>query len=232
METPSFRDEVAEVVKLIYGDIRIMDVPREARAEVEFVKNGARLAEAAAAEPVTRAFARAELHPRDDKGLGVYGANLVKALGHQLGEKRLRKLTEEQEVAALHAIGAALASGYVAFMALEPDNPWSLQPDADLRRMWTITLASYRAKGLRDLGLPDEVVRNLEHFGEDAVLAELRRGGVIGRRAGRLGMLGRYYAHAGGFIRATQTNIEMPGRTQLFASGSLDLWPYDEYVAA
>jgi hypothetical protein len=196
-------------------------VPDAARAEFAFATDPARIEEAVKVEPIADAFARAELRPRGNKGLGIYGLNMVKALGHQLGDKRLAKLTDAEEEAALHAIRAAVASGYVALMALEPDNPWSLQPAPDLRRMWDVTVASFRANGLRTLGVPDFVVKSVEQRGEDALITELRRPGVIGRRAGRIGLVGRYYAHAGGFIRATQTDFELPGRCRRRAPAAL-----------
>jgi hypothetical protein len=224
-----FADEVGEAVQLIYGDVTPDDVQPAARAEVASATDSARLDEATAVESIANAFALAELHPRTDKGLGIYGPNLVKALGHQLGNKSLAKLTPDQEAGALHAIRAALASGYVAFMALEPDNPFTLQPDPDLRRVWAVSVVNFRARGARVLHMPDPVIATLEHMGEDALLTELQRVHVIRRRKARIGQLGKYYAHAGAFIRAAQTDIEMPMETELFTA-MLEHWPYDEHV--
>jgi hypothetical protein len=231
VERVRFADEVGEAVRLVYGAVTPDDVKPAARAEVAYAKDPARLAEATVIEPIVDAFARAELRPRTNKGLGVYGPNLVKALGHQLGDRRLAKMTPEQDEGALHAIRGALASGYMAFMSLEPDNPFSLSPNADLRRIWAVSVVNFRADGVRVLRLPDAVIASLEHLGEDALVTELQRAGVIGRRKARIGQLGKYYAHAGALMRAAQTDVDLPIQTELFAA-TLERWPFDEYVEA
>ena len=225
----TFADDVREAVHLVYGDVTPDNVQPAARAEVTFAKAPARLYEAAVVDPIADAFARAELRPRTAKGLGVYGPNLVKALGHQLGNKTLARFTPDQEGGALHAIRAALASGYITFMALEPDNPFSLRSDPDLRRVWAVSVVNFRGAGARALGLADELIASLEHRGEDALLTELQRAHVIRRRKARIGQLGKYYAHAGAFMRAAQTDFDLPTQTELFAA-ALEHWPYDDYV--
>jgi hypothetical protein len=224
-----FVDEVREAIHLIYGEVTPDDVDPIARAEVAFAKDPVRLAEAAVVEPVAHAFARAELRPRTKKGLGIYGPNLVKALGHQLGQKSVARLTPEQGLGALHAIRAALAAGYVGFMVLEPDNPFSLRSDPDLRRVWAVSIINFRGNGARVLGLTDPYIASFADRAEAAFLAELQRARVIERRKARIGQLGRYYSHAGALMRAAQTDIDLPIETELFTA-TLEHWPYDEYV--
>jgi hypothetical protein len=47
-----------------------------------------------------------------------------------------------------------------------------------------------------------------------------------------LRFLGRYYAHAGGFIRTAQSDVDLPGQTELFADHLPQLWPYAHDVNA
>src|SRR3954451_25109678 len=101
----------AEIVNSIYGSIEADD------EEARYVKDPARLKEAAEIEPVAEAFARAEVEA-EGKGLGIYGANMIPAIGQQL-RKRLGKRGPESVEAAFSAVKRALGVGYVGFVSVE-----------------------------------------------------------------------------------------------------------------
>lgn len=226
----TFADAVRDAVASLYGGASKSDVPEAAHAELDFAVDPQRLAEAEEVAQVADAFARAEVWPPSNgKGLGVYGPNLIKPLGTQLG-KKLAKASEDQIALILDGVGSALAFGYLGFLALEPDNPWSYQPGQDPEHIWRLAVANFRADGIRGLGVPAPVVANVERFGQDTLSEALQASGVLGWRKGRTGLLGRYYAHAGAFMRAGQTDCPMPAEIAASADLLGQFWPYGDFT--
>ncbi len=215
---------VEEAVQRIYGPIEADD------AETRHVRDPERLREAQLVEPIAQGFARAEADPTD-KGLGIYGANMIPALGSQLG-KKIAAAGDEGRDATVDAIKHALAAGYVGFMSSEPGMGITALESPDLRHGWKLTVTNFRAKGLRNLGFADEFCKTIETLAGDAMVAGLTRAGLLGWRKGRVGMIGWYYGHAGGWMRVGQTDLTLPPQVNLIANSMPDKWPFDEYVAA
>jgi hypothetical protein len=218
----SLAQAVEETVKLIYGNLDADDV------ETRYVLDAKRIEETSEMEPIAEAFARAEIDA-SDKGLGVYGANLIPAIGYQL-RKKLDRGGEVEREAVSDAIKQALAAGFVAFISIEPTSGIEFVSGADHRRAWDLAVHNFRAEGLRRLGLPDAICKTVESIGEDAMKAGVRRAGLMSFRSGRVGLVGRYYGHAGGWMRAAQTDLEPKPPVAMMTAAMPDLWPYEQYV--
>ena len=226
----SFPDALRDAVKTLYGGVTLDDVPAAARAELAFAKSPKRLAEAAEVAGVAEAFAHAELWPpAGSSGLGIHGPNMIKALGEQLGRKAPKPDSPEAE-GALDGIRFALACGYMASLALEADNPQNYRSGEALEKIWSIMVGNFRADGVRVLGWPTPVVDNMEKFGQDAITDALRSVGLLGWRSGRIGLVGRYYAHAGAFMRAAQTDYDFPAKVEVLSDTLASEWPFHRYA--
>jgi hypothetical protein len=221
-----FADAVGQVVKALYdGPTR-----PEHRAEVDYVTDAARLGEADAVAPLVEGLAAAELFStHDGKGIGIYGLNMIPAVGHQLG-RRMKKTDAAQQERALHAIRESVAAGYVGFLSLEPIGKIAYKPSSDLARNWRIMTASFRGPISDRLGLPDDVKGVVENVGEHSLVYGLREAGVLGKRVARIGLVGRYYAYAGAYLRAGQTDFEALAGLETASNMLPDLWPHARYV--
>jgi hypothetical protein len=224
MPSLTFAHATAEVVDFIYGSIEAGD------EEARYVKDPARLEEAAEIEPVAEAFARAEVEA-GGKGLGIYGANMIPAIGQQLG-KRLGKRGPEAIEAAVDAVKRALGVGYVGFVSVEAPSGIHFVADVDHEQVWNLTVHNFRAEGLRRLGLPAPLCKTIEEMGEDVVKRTLRDADLLGFRSGRVGLVGRYYGHAGGWMRAAQTDLEISAKATLMADTLAERWPWGSFAPA
>lgn len=217
----TFAEAVAERIEGIYGHLDVDD------QELRHASDGRRIEEAAQAAPVADAFARAEVDPTD-KGLGIRGPGMVRAVGVQLA-KKLRGADEAARTAVEDAVRRSMAAGYVGFISVEGPSGIALADSFDPSQAWDFMLHNFRARRLDHLGLPKELVGSIERFGEQALIEDLRAAGLLGWRTGRVGLAGRYYATAGGYLRAAQTEHRTVD-TQLFADvlGG-ERWPYEDY---
>jgi hypothetical protein len=217
----TFAEAVAERIEGIYGRLDADD------AEMRHVTDERRINEAAAAAPVADAFARAEVDPTD-KGLGIYGPGMVRAVGVQLA-KKLRGADQAARTAAEDAVRQSMAAGYVGFMSVEGPSGIALADSFDASQAWDFMVHNFRGRRLDRLGLPKELVGTIERFGEQALVEQLRAAGLLGWRSGRVGLSGRYYATAGGYLRAAQTE-HRTAEAQLYADvlGG-ERWPYEHY---
>jgi hypothetical protein len=222
--------ELNEAIRHLYTDESVDGVPAAARAELAFASDPRRIDEAKEVEPVADAFARAELHPpAGSKGLGVLGPNMVKAIGVQLGRKAPAPETRESE-ALMNGIMLALACGYMGALALEADNPQTYRPGTPLDRVWQVTVANFRGDGIRVLGFPSPVIANLEKLGHDAIADALHSTGILRWSTRKATLVGKYYAHAGAFMRVCQTDLRLPDRVDALAREGAPRWPFSEYV--
>jgi hypothetical protein len=207
-------------------------MPEMAQREFKFVTDAQRLGEAQEIEEVASAFVAAELQPRpDDRGLGVRGgaANRFPALGIVLGKKNPPPGSRESNVLA-DGLMFALACGYSGGLSVESALPHSFAAGVPPERVWAITVANFRADGARKLGIPANILKNLEKFGEDAITDALRAAGIRGWGTHKAPRVGRYYAHAGVFMRVTQTSMELPYQVDALAREGREHWPYEKYV--
>jgi len=195
-----FSEHVARLTAQLYGNEA--DYPAAHIVEFRYVTDGARIDEASRVEAVVEAFADAELRPPSgSKGLGVHGPTLVKALGIQLGRQR-EHLTGDQAEAALDAVRAALACGYIVMTALQREGSLSMRSDLDADWVWAVAVGNFRADGVRTFGVNRDVIDHCERFGTEALVSGLLVGGVIQKPKARLAELGGKYAHAGAMVRA------------------------------
>jgi hypothetical protein len=225
----SLSTELNDAIRDLYKGENVDDAPAAARAELAFASDPRRIDEAKEIEPVADAFARAELHPpAGSKGLGILGPN-TKALGVQLGRKAPAPETRESE-ALMNGIMLALACGYMGALALEADNPQTYRPGTPLERVWQVTVANFRGDGVRVLGFPAAVVANLEKFGHDAIADALHATRILRWSTRKATLVGKYYAHAGAFMRVCQTDRQLPDRVDALAREGAPRWPFSEYV--
>jgi hypothetical protein len=223
--------ELAEAIRRIYGSVSTHGAPASALAELKFATDPQRIEEAREVEPVADAFARAELHPpAGSAGLGILGRNMFKAIGFQLGRKAPAPGTKESETV-FAGIVFALACGYMAALALEPSNRQTYRPGTPLDRVWQVTVANFRGDGVRVLGFPEPIVANLERFGHDAIADAMHYAGILRWGTRKVTQVGRYYAHAGAFMRVSQTDLELPVRVDVLAKEGASQWPFSQYVA-
>lgn len=202
----------------------------ENRTEFDHVRESARLAEAAMADGPARAFARAEIYPAG-KGVGIFGPNLVHALGRQLNREIGRADGEQIDIATA-SILRALSFGYVGIMSLEPSIDAVVDAGTTPRDIWTLAVHNFRGDGLKTVGVDGPIVKHMESYATEALVAGLRAADLLGRRTPtKLQQLGRYYAHAGGYLRVAQTTWPVIRKAQLIAQAlGDDHWPYDEYA--
>ncbi len=227
----SLSTEVNEAIRNVYGATSVDDVPTAARAEVTFATDPRRIDEAKEVEPVADAFARAELRPpAGSNGLGSLGPNMIKAIGIQLGRKAPAPETRESETL-MNGITFALACGYMGALALEPDNPQTYRPGTPLERVWQVTVANFRGDGVRVLGFPSPVVANLEKSGHDAIADAMHAAGLLRWGTRKATLVGKYYVHAGAFMRVCQTDLQLPDRVEALAREGAPRWPFSQYVA-
>lgn len=229
-EAGAFVDEVREARDALYDPDGT--VLAENRAEFDHVRETARLAEASVAEGPALAFANAEIYPRD-KGLGIFGPNLVHALGRQL-DKEIARANQQQLEQVTSAVLRALSFGYVGVIGLEPAAEVEIDEHVTPAQIWTMTVQNFRGEGLKSVGLDGPIVGHMETFATDALVDGLRDADLLGRRApAKLQALGRYYAHAGGFLRIAQVQWPVIGKAQLMAEALGDEhWPYDQYMVS
>ena len=93
-----------------------------------------------------------------------------------------------------------------------------------------MAVGNFRGDGVRVLGFPPPVVENMEKFGHDAIADTMRAVGVSGWGTRKAPFVGRYYAHAGAFMRIAQTDRELPVKTKALAADAASRWPFQEYV--
>ena len=224
-----FAEAVAERIEGTYGHLDAAGghADAAANAELRHVTDGRRIEETAEAAPVADAFARAEVDPTD-KGLGIRGPGMVRAVGVQLA-KKLRGADQATRTAAEDAVRRSMAAGYVGFMSVEGPSGIALADSFDASQAWDFMVHNFRVRRLDRLGLPKELVGSIERFGEQALVEDLRGAGLLGWRTGRLGLAGYYYATAGGYLRAAQTE-HRTAEAELYADmlGG-ERWPYENY---
>ena len=228
-----FSDELKTSIDSLYGGVDPSGMPEIAQREFKFVTDAQRLGEAQEIEEVASAFVAAELQPRpDDRGLGMQGgaANRFPALGIVLGKKTPPPGSTESSILA-DGLMFALACGYSGGLAVESALLHSFAAGVPPERVWAITVANFRADGARKLGIPANILKNLEKSAEHAITDALRAAhirGLWGRNKAPL--VGRYYAHAGIFMRVAQTTMELPYQVDALAREGREHWPYEKYV--
>jgi hypothetical protein len=223
----TFAEAVAERIEGILGHLDSVALAGIDDAEIRHVSDGRRIEEAAAAAPVADAFARTEVDPID-RGLGIRGPGMVPAVGVQLA-KKLRGADQATRTTVEDAVRRSMAAGYVGFMSVEGPSGIALADSFDPAEAWDFMVHNFRVRQLDRLGLPKELVGSIERFGEQALVDDLRAAGLLGWRTGRVDLAGRYYATAGGYLRAAQTE-HRTAETQLYADvlGG-ERWPYEHY---
>ncbi len=142
--------------------------------------------------------------------------------------KRLAKLDQAGIETIRAGILEVLALGYVGVMSSEPRDTRA-EKNADLERVWNLTVRLFRGDGLRHLPLPPHVISQIDEQGPMVLERSLREADALGWRRGRTPLLGRYYGNAGGLIRAAQVGFVLPSMN---AVGNIegDRWPFAEYV--
>ncbi|MGH2946075.1 MAG: hypothetical protein ACRDPC_07435 [Solirubrobacteraceae bacterium] len=156
---------------------------------------------------------------------------MIPAVGVQL-RKKLRGADAATMEAAADAVRRAMSMGYVGFLSVEASSGIGVADGFDPAWAWDVMVHNFRADGLARLGMPAELRHSIQEFGQEALVSDLREAGLLGWRAGRVGLVGRYYAHAGGYLRATQTDFELPAQVRVFAAGLGGRWPYEKYARA
>jgi hypothetical protein len=227
-----FSDELETSINRLYGGVDPSGVSEMARREIKFVTDAHRLGEAQEIEEVASAFVAAELHPRpDDRGLGVRGgaANRFPALGIVLDKKNPPPGSKESNGLA-DGLMFALACGYSGGLAVESALPHSFAAGVPPERVWAITVANFRADGARKLGVSASIIENLEKFGQDAITDALKVADIGGWGTRKAPLVGRYYAHAGFFMRVAQTTMELPYEVDALAREGREHWPYEKYL--
>jgi len=225
-----FSEHVARLTAQLYGDEA--DYPAAHIVEFRYATDGARIDEASRVDGVAEAFADAELRPPiGSKGLGVRRRSSVKALGIQLGRKH-DHLTGDQTEAALDAVRAALACGYIVMTALQRDGSLSMRSDLDAERVWAVAVGNFRADGVRTFGVNQNVIDHLDRHGAEALVGGLLVDGVVEKPTARLVELGGKYAQAGAMVRAAQTDMSLPPAVETLARAAADQGPYSAYATA
>lgn len=225
----SWEEGFAAVQDMLYGPQTLEGSDPANRKEIEHASDPDRRVEAASVEPVAQAFATAEIERGLGAELGIYGRpNLVPPLHDQLS-KQLRKADERQLDLARDALLGSLANGYLGFVAIEHILNLAAA-DVPPERIWAVSVSSFRGQGLRRLGLPNSFIETVEQQSHQLLVERLRSAGVLGRREKKVGLLGRYYGHAGAFMRAAQVEADVGQEVNSLAEIGQERWPYLTFV--